>query len=227
VANGQVVVNNVSHFRNTANFVQLFGNEVQATHIGDNEVTAADQVAGIYLGDRRVFVVAGGAGPADGSSIDLPTRQGGVLSVQCQVHPSAGAQLTRAGVPLSLDVIQSNGVPVVREFQSSFSMFSLIGLSAGPAVFMGVGRNQSGTMRVVPVATSGIVPVSITPNSGFFAVGTELTVDTTQTGRLKPSTDGNNIVARAAQTGSNDKQQILAWVVHPPQNPKAGPIIVP
>jgi hypothetical protein len=158
-------------------------------------------------------VVAGGAGGGFGPT-SVTVGQGGIAAVQCRVQQSAGAQMFRPGVPVIADV-DSGGVPVVREFLRGNSQTTLVGLTAAPASFLG-------SVRVVPVATAGLVQVTLATGVASVSVGTPLRPDSSgsDTLRLVPSTDGSNIVARAAQSTPADGSvtQIVAWVVHPPQN---------
>ncbi len=207
VLDGRLVANNASTFHNTARFDQLFGGEVQATLIGDNGTTTANQVAGLWPLDRRVFVVAGGGGGFFAPT-NVPNGQGGLTAVQCRVHSRSSGFISRPGVPLVADV--EGGAPAVHEFFAGNFTNALVGLSAA-------GNARVAGVNVVPIATSGIVEVLIASGTRAFTVGEELTMHRTDTTKLTTNDGGGVFLARAAQSSDGTAQRIAAWVIYPPQ----------
>ncbi len=211
VSDARLVANAGANFHGTADFDQLIGGEVQATHIGAHGARRAEQVAGVYAADPRVFVVAGGTGASTGPT-SVASQLGGLAAVQIRVHHSFGQSLIRPGVPLIADV-DTGGVAAVRELFAGADRTRLVGLSAAAAQ-----SDAASGAKVVPVATAGLMQVTLAGGAGAFGVGAALTADPTDPLRLRPTTNNTNILARAAQASTGSSTEILAWVVHAPQN---------
>jgi len=217
ITDGKLVANGASRFHNTATFDQLFGAEVQATLIGRQGTITGNQVAGMWPGDQRIFVVAGGGG-ATGGPTSVGPGQGGMSAVQCAVRTGFGGSINRPGVPLVADV--DNGRPVVREFFQSSTPQSLVGISAAAGAFV------NGVFSV-PIATAGLIEVQVV--SGVkINVGDPLTFDLTETTKLRPVAGDSKVpesskvvLARAAQPTDGSFGNIAAWVIYPPQVPTA------
>ena len=158
--------------------------------------------AGLWDKDLRVFAVMGGS-----NDPVVPGFQGGLSAVACALDTSAGGNVTVPGEPLFLADVSVGTTPRVGR---SGSASNLIGLSAASGSFLG------GT-TVVPVATAGLVKVTVEHTGGALPIGALLTAHPSTPGHLVVASAGQYVIARAAQSvpTAGSGSSIFAWVVHP------------
>jgi hypothetical protein len=204
-----------ARFLGRAIFEDAGGAKVQATRVGPPGDTPS---AGTMWGtDNRIFTFPGGAGNVNGGASDQPAGQGGVSAVPCVV--GSGPSISRQGVPLEIDS-PPGGTFMARVKQATGTASNAIfGISAAKE------ETVSGN-RIVPVAASGLVRVTVAVRGDAIGLGEPLTVDHANGARVKKASSGEYVVGRACSTaGPNPpdtsgvspttESQMLVWVVQP------------
>lgn len=189
---------------------ELIGNTVQATQVARfGGSPAAGQVS---PASPAILELAGGAGETGPSAL-LPGLAG-IGAVACELDTGNG-DVTRAGLPLEMVPAVAGGVVQVRRVPAAPpTQEILLGLSAGPSYPLPTDPSK----RVVPIATAGLVRVTVQTAAAAVQQGAELTAaDSAPEELTLVSMSSERRLARAAQEAPMGPAttEIYAWVIHP------------